>query len=184
VSPLRPARAVSRVLRDTWCCGSSGPRPERIVRPRSYREDLGLIPIAVVVPMSAQPHDDDQLDEPFCSGGIQWRRTFREVEAECDRLDEKMAGVIPRDPSAMNELHQGILGMWAAAAWTTGALPQAPMTPGSTPLEMPALIQQSKLALAGSSDGDLPVWAYAEGVTSWLGWITGGVESLKYPGEI
>ena len=121
----------------------------------------------------------------FLDTGVPWVRTMDELVREwrrlCAVIEEIKAGPFGQGADAADGCEQHAFGARAAALWTLGADPRAPMSRTQLPVTGQAIrdeLDAAEHVMISRQRG----WEYATGTLFWLLWITGATETMARPG--
>jgi hypothetical protein len=117
-------------------------------------------------------------------GGVPWVREQAELDFEWDRITRAAVSLLVDGQFVYERIDGGglaLLGVMAAARWSTGRIDTAPMTNQAETVTGASIRRQLALAearmVARGED-----WEHATGVVTWLLWVTGVREDLVFPG--
>lgn len=112
-----------------------------------------------------------------------WARSPGEIDAMYALVAGQMARIAARPGRTVDQLSPAehhALGVRAAARWTTGASPAAPLTDDELPPDVDSALTVLSLAEYLMTSDDVPeqAVALAAGVRAWLVWLVGAEDRV------
>lgn len=157
-------------------CGCSAARPATGPRARSAAREY---------PLGAPPGVESLLLDYAANADGRWAPTWDSWQAELATLEVVIEELFSSGIALMSDeesnLEHFVQGIESAASWTLGLKPASPLSTRSPAPVCNAVIAEN-LAEAEKMIAGLQVdrW-FAEGVRTWLLWITGRIPGIVYP---